>query len=348
MGNGFLDLQEQLFKAVETIVNGKLDSMPISQCLECIVNSTQNPNGSYAVIYNDSEFEAYPVANASYKPGDIVYVFAIDGDLSKKKLILSNKSFSGQQYINLTEIIPSSIYGHNYIKKIYQNREFVLNSGTSEVSVEVDDEDFLKDIAEQTNIVIAAEIESDLTPTIGARYGFGITLLYEDGIQREYILSLNEVTGNPTKATGYQNTIEDLYQDSKAVKIISCKMFISGFNTEENKYLKFNKIKIGFVEETVASMVGFTVTIDSSTGTTFKNNEGSTRLTAKLFKGTGEVDVNGESYVYTWTKRDKDGEQVYFASGDLTKTGKTIVVDAAVDITADGKNIFEVEVTTGK
>jgi hypothetical protein len=60
--------------------------MPIDQCLECsIVSDVQNNDGSYTVKYLDTSFSAFPVSNTLYKKDDIVYVFTIGGDLSKKK-----------------------------------------------------------------------------------------------------------------------------------------------------------------------------------------------------------------------------------------------------------------------
>jgi hypothetical protein len=61
--------------------------------------------------------------------------------------------------------------------------------------------------------------------------------------------------------------------------------------------------------------------ITSSQGNYFKNNKGTTVLTARLFRGTEEIDILPPyDYMYTW----KDGE-----TSEILKTGKTLSVTAA-------------------
>jgi phage minor structural protein len=65
-----------------------------------------------------------------------------------------------------------------------------------------------------------------------------------------------------------------------------------------------------------------TCSIESTGGDAFKNGLGTTILTARVFKGGQEVDLNGTDYTYTWYKYDKDG--VYVST--WTKTGKSITI----------------------
>lgn len=52
------------------------------------------------------------------------------------------------------------------------------------------------------------------------------------------------------------------------------------------------------------------VDIVSPGGNVFKNNEGSTTLTAKVYQNGSQVDLNGKKYTYTWYQYDKDGQPV--------------------------------------
>lgn len=80
------------------------------------------------------------------------------------------------------------------------------------------------------------------------------------------------------------------------------------------------------------------VQIQSTGGDVFKNGEGSSTLTAKLFQGGTEVDSDGTGYTYTWKKYLNDGT----LDNDWSKTGKVISVSSTdVDI----KSTFEVTVT---
>jgi phage minor structural protein len=66
----------------------------------------------------------------------------------------------------------------------------------------------------------------------------------------------------------------------------------------------------------------YSVSISSSAGTTFRNGNGSTTLTARLFKGPSEVDTDGTIYVYRWKKKFVDGS----TDTNFNATGKSVVI----------------------
>lgn len=69
------------------------------------------------------------------------------------------------------------------------------------------------------------------------------------------------------------------------------------------------------------------VVIETSAGTVFKNNNGQTTLTAKLYKSGDEVDPQGTKYQYRWFKRLSDGSLVSnFGGSSAYKTGKSLLV----------------------
>jgi len=322
-----MDLQEQLFKAIEIVIDGKLESFPKDSYIECIIDSDiQETNGAYKIKYMDTVLEAFPISNSLYNKDDIVYVMAIGGDLSKKKVILTQKSKSGEPYVDLTKIEPSeSKTEKNYVKNV---GGATLLSGTSEVQLELLTE-IIADMTDQTNLVISANIESVLAPTIGGDYGISIVVSYEDGINRDYTLSLNKITGNIYHAIGYHDTAADLCVTSKPIGIISSKLFIKGFDPLlVNNYVKFSNIKVGFLDKVIAEIIDniiYRVDIASSSGLTFKNNTGGTILTATVFKGMSEADV-AETLVYTWKRKDNSGDYISFSGGSPTKTGRTLIV----------------------
>ena len=70
------------------------------------------------------------------------------------------------------------------------------------------------------------------------------------------------------------------------------------------------------------------VIIESTGGDVFKNGEGSTVLTARVYQAGEEIDTEGAG-TYTWSKYDKDGQKV----SSFNKTGKTLSVgNADVDV----------------
>lgn len=78
-----------------------------------------------------------------------------------------------------------------------------------------------------------------------------------------------------------------------------------------------------------------TVTITSSGGNIFKNGKGSSILTAKVYKGSTEIDTDGTMYNYTWTKKDNG------VTSTWTTTGKEITVNQNH---VDGITVFTVKV----
>lgn len=74
-----------------------------------------------------------------------------------------------------------------------------------------------------------------------------------------------------------------------------------------------------------------TCTIDSTSGSIFKNGSGTTTLTCRVFQSGAEIDTNGKTYTYKWTQRDQNGvlNTNFGGPGNQYKTGKSISVSAS-------------------
>lgn len=84
------------------------------------------------------------------------------------------------------------------------------------------------------------------------------------------------------------------------------------------------------------------VKVFSSNGTIFKNNKINSVLTAKVYKGGKEIDLNATLYTYRWFKYDSNGNLVNNFGGNVSyKTGKTLLV---TNNDVDNKAKFSVEV----
>lgn len=76
------------------------------------------------------------------------------------------------------------------------------------------------------------------------------------------------------------------------------------------------------------SAIRFRSSLSRPGGDVFKNGEGSTVLTARVYQAGEEIDTEGAG-TYTWSKYDKDGQKVT----SFNKTGKTLSVgNADVDV----------------
>ena len=139
--------------------------------------------------------------------------------------------------------------------------------------------------------------------------GFGIDTL-QNGV----------LTVKPNAVTNYQ-TYKVVVQDK--------------YGIERNKK-HYGSIIIADYTDPIA------VVIEASSGTVFKNNTGTTTLTAKLYRSGDEVDAQGTKYQYKWYKRDANGELVSnFGGSSVYKTGKTLTVSSSE---VDPKAVFQCEV----
>ena len=84
------------------------------------------------------------------------------------------------------------------------------------------------------------------------------------------------------------------------------------------------------------------VVVTSSTGDKIVNGQGSTQLTAELWRAGQEIDTDGTLYGYTWYKHNADGTPDEDWGTEGQKTGKSIEVPAA-DV--DQKATFVVDVS---
>lgn len=85
------------------------------------------------------------------------------------------------------------------------------------------------------------------------------------------------------------------------------------------------------------------VTVVSTGGDVFKNGNGSTTLTAKLFQAGAEIDAAGSLYTYKWYKYDQNGNRVTGWGGATDyKTGKSITVGGA-DVDVKATFVVEIE-----
>lgn len=87
------------------------------------------------------------------------------------------------------------------------------------------------------------------------------------------------------------------------------------------------------------------VLIQSSGGDIFKNGEGSSTLTARVYRGGEEIDTSGAG-TYKWYKYDKTGALVtgWGGSGVDYKTGKTLAVGGS-DVDVKATFLVEVEIS---
>lgn len=88
------EIQDSIFKAIDVIIEKRLQSMKANYCIVGIINSSplNDDKGEqyFNIGYQDSTIKAYPInSNMNISIGDLVYVLLINGDISKKRIILA-------------------------------------------------------------------------------------------------------------------------------------------------------------------------------------------------------------------------------------------------------------------
>ena len=85
------------------------------------------------------------------------------------------------------------------------------------------------------------------------------------------------------------------------------------------------------------------ITVESSSGSVFKNGSGITTLTARLYQTGAEIDLAGTGYTYKWSRRDQNGvlDANFGGASNQYKTGKSITVKAS-DVVVKGIYTCEV------
>lgn len=145
-----------------------------------------------------------------------------------------------------------------------------------------------------------------------------------------------KLTNTPSKTTGVTTNVLTMFADVVA----SYEVFKCVIKDTDVSSTSFNKSFMDTV--TVADQSDpVQCTVTSSGGNIFKNEVGSSVLTAKLYRGGVEIDKLGTAYTYKWYMYDSKGDLVLSWGGSPYKTGKTITVNGD-DVTV--KATFSVEV----
>lgn len=88
-------IQDAIFKAVDVILEKRLKSLEVNYCILGIIDSEKLKDEKqqyyYYVNYQDMRIKAYLIGSSEssdFQIGELVYTLIINGDLSKRRLIL--------------------------------------------------------------------------------------------------------------------------------------------------------------------------------------------------------------------------------------------------------------------
>lgn len=185
-------------------------------------------------------------------------------------------------------------------------------------------------IAEQGNIFKNGEIAS-LTASCDLWRGSTIdttNVTYQWYIRDSSIdtdqgagIGWRQLTNTSGMYTGVTTRLLTVYPDA-VPNIATFKCVITDTETGANNAKYYDTITFTDLSDNIQ------MTIVSSGGDTFVNGQGTTTLTARLFRNMQEIDSSGTIYTYKWTKYDQNGDLVTNWDGSAYKTGKSLTVDS--------------------
>lgn len=225
-------LQEQILKAIDILVNNRIDNMQTDKTVVAtIVTCTNALTGEYKVSYNGGFMTAYAQENVTYTDNSSVYVLIPQNDFTQKKMIISksqalendkNISFvsSALSDYNLigknpitdkNKVLPIGLYSYlkNNYSLIYQYGE---ESTTTHPFVQIDVDELTNNLKEAEALMIEASFYTRLPKlhrlSDSGLYGIQFVLAFKDADNVDddgnaaikylsYTLDNNNMTGNP-------------------------------------------------------------------------------------------------------------------------------------------------------
>ena len=131
-----VNLQENLFQAIDTIVQARLANLPYDKTIECeIIDDSRSSIGTYTVKYQTVTFETSSNLIGLSK-GDIVYVSIPQNDFTKEKILIAKKPRVQPREVKLLPFL-SFIHGNNLLSQYQHDRQLTMqtNSGVENVNI---------------------------------------------------------------------------------------------------------------------------------------------------------------------------------------------------------------------
>ena len=126
------DMQENLFQAIDTIVQSRIAGLPYDKTIECkVIDISKSLQGIYKVEYQDTTFECSSLI-ANLKLNDLVYVSIPQNDFRQDKLILAKKQKATTRTVKVLPFL-SFVKGINLFSEAQNQADYTLtvNGGSS-------------------------------------------------------------------------------------------------------------------------------------------------------------------------------------------------------------------------
>lgn len=300
------NIQETLFRTIETITQSKVNEIKFDKTIEAIVTSDEKAsNGEYQLKYQDIMFTAYSANNTSkFKKNDNVLVLIPDGDMSKRKTIISSNKKEGEAFIDIQQII-TDVLSINFVDEDPAFRIELSTFADETVNFKLKKQAMIDEYPRQTMLRIGAEVYTNINEEdLEGDYGIAIdcVMLNDEGerIPHTFKFSKSNVTGNPYQSRGYKSTNIVLLEE-RLLEIVNARAYSQGF-TKGNEDIVFSNITVEYVSVRDQDKSEYTSNIIAPKGTHFRSDvlypDESLSLVVE-FKQKGEILLSDE-VDYKW------------------------------------------------
>ncbi len=269
------NIQETLFRAIETITDSKINQIKFDKTIEAIIIADDKSDvGEYELKYQDLIFTAYSSNNtAKYSKEENVLVLVPDGDMSKKKTIISSNKREGDVYIDVDKVIDK--LGINFVDEAPDYQVGLSTTSDEVISFKLKKELMINQYPGQKYLSIGAEIYSNInTADIDGLYGIAVDCMFlnNEGERIPHTFEFNtlNVTGNPYQARGYKETQIPLLEE-RLVEVVGGRVFSKGF-TAGNEKIIFSNLNIEYVNIREQDRSEYSGNIIAPRGTHFRSN----------------------------------------------------------------------------
>lgn len=270
-----MSIQESIFQAIDVIAEKKISEIKFDKTIECIITSDVNADkGEYSAQYQDIIINVFSNNNTvKYRKDDNVYVLIPQGDFSNKKTIVGKKDNSGEDFIDIVDLIDKvQTMGDNYVAEPEDAIFKFSTAGNNQLKeLSFKSESFIKDYKNKLNLLIGASIYTDLNNEDGD-FGIKLDLTYTSGVRHVYTMSMNSMTGNPYRLENrYQYKIFPLLLDD-VVRVNGLYLYVKGFATPVANAVQFKNIEVSYAKpKDVEGLEQFEAEIQTPEGAIFKN-----------------------------------------------------------------------------
>lgn len=349
--------ENNILEAVEIITNQKIDEADFNKTVQAtIIKMIDAASAHYLVKYQDSRFDAFAVNKTKqYQDGQNVYVLFPGNDTKQDKMIIGPVEKNAEFVTTIVDAERYEIVGTNCANSLNDTFELCSYTPNGDPKILYDRENRInlihlntRDVQEymqQSSILCCgADFRTQLPAEqqLKGNYGIVFELAFEDGLMKNYMVDVNQMTGNPyklTKSTTQKSYFEigEGFQYVNKIYIFEKDFPYTDDNKENDIFIK-NIFIGGAIGLTSDELLSTRIALETPDGSYFSQTEdvNEKRIEAKI-KVSGKVQEDISNVKFYWFKENN--------SVDFTNPKYNHAGGAGWEYLTEGVNTYTVHKT---